>query len=196
MLTDMMLALQRKGCHNINLVSPGHIIPQIVEAIYIAANRGLQIPIVYNSNGYDLTDSLRLLKDIIDIYLPDLKFADDEKAYRYMGVKHYYTIAKEALREMHDQVGGLRTDDNNVAYRGLMIRHLVLPENLADTDKIMDFIVQELGPDTYVNIMPQYYPAHQAYNYPELSRSITKKEYQQAVSAAKAAGLKGLVHSL
>ncbi|AOT69069.1 radical SAM protein [Geosporobacter ferrireducens] len=195
-LADLMLMLQRRRCHNINLVSPSHIIPQIVEAILIAANKGLQIPIVYNSNGYDLTDSLKFLDGIVDIYLPDLKFADDEKAYRYMGVKNYYTIAKEAIKEMYHQVGSVKADENDIAYQGLMIRHLVLPENLADTDKIMNFIAKELSKDTYVNIMAQYYPEHKAYSYPELSRGITKQEYRQAVSAAKAAGLQRLTHSL
>lgn len=189
-LAEIMLSLQRVGTHNINLVSPGHIVPQIVEAIYIAAKKGLNLPIVYNTNGYDLTDTLKLLTGIIDIYMPDIKFADDETAYKYLGVKQYYTIAKEAVREMYSQVGNLKTDPRNIAYKGLLIRHLVMPENIAGTGKIMEFIADEISTDTYVNIMAQYYPAHKAYKYTELSRGVSSKEYKQAVASAKAAGLK------
>jgi len=191
-LADLMLYLQKKKCHNINLVSPGHIIPQVVEAIYIASENGLKVPIVYNTNGYDLIDSLRLLDGIIDIYLPDIKFGDDKIGEKYLGVKKYYSIASMAVIEMFRQVGNLKTDENNIAYSGLMIRHLVMPENLAQTEKIMKFIAENLSKVTYVNIMSQYYPAHQAYRFEELSRRLKDEEFRHAISTAKSVGLKNI----
>jgi putative pyruvate formate lyase activating enzyme len=191
-LAQMMLSLQTKGCHNINLVSPSHIVPQIVEAIFLAAQKGLYIPIVYNSNGYDLVDTLKLLDGIIDIYMPDIKFSDDDIAFKYLNVKSYFTVAKNAVIEMYKQVKNLETDDRNIAYKGLIIRHLVLPQNLAGTEKIMRFLADEISPDIYVNIMAQYYPAHKAYNFEELSRRISKDEYKMAVESAKLAGLKNI----
>lgn len=188
-LAKVMLYLQKKGCHNINLVSPGHIVPQITEAIFIGAKNGLNIPVVYNSNGYDLTDTLRLLEGIVDIYMPDIKFYDDDIAEKYLGVENYYTIAKAAVKEMYRQVGNLKTDDRNIAYKGLLIRHLVMPQNLAGTEKIMKFIAEEISKDTYVNIMAQYYPAHKAYKFNELSRKIDREEYEMALDLAKTAGL-------
>lgn len=189
-LAGIMLHLQRKRCHNINLVSPSHIIPQIVESIFIAAKKGLNIPIVYNSGGYDLSDTLKLLDGIIDIYMPDIKFSNDEIAWKYLGVKNYYTIAKNAVKEMYRQVGNLKTDGRNIAYKGLLIRHLVLPQNLAGTEEIMRFIAEEISIDTYVNIMAQYYPSHKSHNYKELSRRISKQEYQNAIDSAKSVGLR------
>jgi putative pyruvate formate lyase activating enzyme len=188
-LAGFMLHLQKQKCHNINLVSPGHIIPQIVEAIYLAASRGLTIPIVYNTNGYDLTDSLHRLDGIVDIYMPDLKFADDELAQKYLGVKQYATIAKAALKEMYRQVGDLKVDEDGIAECGLLIRHLVMPENLAGTEEIMQFITAEISPETYINLMDQYYPAHQADQYKELSRRITEQEFRRAVEVGNQAGL-------
>lgn len=188
-LAKIMLYLQKKGCHNINLVSPGHIVYQITEAIFIGAKNGLNIPIVYNSNGYDLTDTLRLLEGIVDIYMPDIKFYDDDIAEKYLGVKNYYTIAKAAVKEMYKQVGGLKTDNRNIAYKGLLIRHLVMPENLAGTGKIMKFIAEEISKDTYVNIMAQYYPAYKAHEFNELSRRVDRQEYEIAVNSAKTLGL-------
>jgi putative pyruvate formate lyase activating enzyme len=189
-LADILLYLKNKGCHNINFVSPSHIVPQIVEAVFIAAKQGLDIPIVYNTGGYDLTDTLRLLEGIIDIYMPDIKFSDDELARKYIGVKDYYKIAKAAIKEMYRQVGDLKTDNRNIAYKGLLVRHLVLPQNLAGTEKIMEFIAKEISPYTYVNIMAQYYPEHKAYNYNELSRRISDEEYRKAIKAARTVGLK------
>lgn len=188
-LANLMLDLQDYGCHNINLVSPGHIVPQIVEAIYIAAKQGLSIPIVYNTNGYDLTDTLRLLDGIVDIYMPDIKFSDDTTAEKYLKVKQYYTIAKNAVKEMYRQVGDLKIDENNIAYKGLLIRHLVMPQNLAGTEKIMKFIADELSTNTYINIMAQYYPEYKAYEYEEISKQISEKQFQYAIDAAKTAGL-------
>lgn len=188
-LAQMMLRLQKKKCHNINLVSPSHVIPQIVEAIYIAAQNGLKIPIVYNTNGYDLTDSLLLLEGIIDIYMPDIKIADDGVAQKYLGVKKYYSIATAAVKEMYRQVGSLKTNDDHIAYKGLMIRHLVMPENLASTDKIMEFIANEISKDSYINIMAQYYPAHRSLEFSKLSRRITHTEFLDAIASARAVGL-------
>lgn len=188
-LAHIMLKLQGKRCHNINLVSPSHIVPQIVEAIYIAAKNGLHIPIVYNSGGYDLTDTLKLLDGIVDIYMPDIKFASDEAGMKYLGVKNYNKIAQTAVKEMHRQVGDLKADDKNIAFRGLLIRHLVLPHNLAGTDKIMEFIANEISKATYVNIMAQYYPEHKSYIYEELSRRISHTEFENAVNSAESAGL-------
>ncbi|MCG8484696.1 MAG: radical SAM protein [Clostridia bacterium] len=189
-LSDLMLSLQSKGCHNINLVSPSHIVPQIVEAVFLAAEKGLQIPIIYNTNGYDLVDTLKLLDGIVDIYMPDLKFSDDPTAFQYLKVKNYSTIAQNAIKEMHRQVNDLQTDDRNIAYRGLLIRHLVMPQNIAGSEKIMTFIANEISKDTYVNIMAQYYPAYNAFQFHELSRQISDKEYKMAVDSARSAGLK------
>ncbi|MBB6215913.1 putative pyruvate formate lyase activating enzyme [Anaerosolibacter carboniphilus] len=191
-LAEIMLNLQNKGCHNINLVSPGHIIPQIVEGIFLASQRGLTLPIVYNTNGYDLTDTLKLLEGIIDIYMPDIKFSDDTLGLKYLGVKNYFTIAKNAVKEMYHQVGNLQTDHRNIAQRGLMIRHLVMPQNLAGTDEIMKFIVNDLSENCYVHMMAQYYPTHHAYLYKEISRRITDEEFHHAISLAKSAGLKNI----
>lgn len=188
-LAELMLYLQKNRCHNINLVSPGHIVPQIAEAIYIAAKKGLSIPIVYNTNGYDLTDTLEFLEGIIDIYMPDIKFSDDVIAEKYLKVKKYYTIAKNAVKEMHRQVGDLKVDEFHIAYKGLLIRHLVMPENISGTESIMEFISKEISPNTYVNIMSQYYPAYKAYEYEKISKRISKKEFEDALDAAKAAGL-------
>ncbi len=195
-LADIMLYLQEKGCHNINLVSPSHIVPQIVEAIFISAKKGLNIPIIYNTNGYDSIDTLKLLDGIIDIYMPDIKFANDEAAWKYLRVKNYFENARNAVKEMYRQVGELKTDDRNIAYRGLLIRHLVLPQNLAETEKIMDFIAKELSPNIYVNIMAQYYPAYKAYSYEELNKRISEKEYLNAIKSAKQAGLKNYKTSI
>ena len=188
-LAEMMIGLQNNKCHNINLVTPSHVVPQIVEAVFIAAQNGLNIPIVYNSNGYDLTDTLKLLEGIVDIYLPDIKFSDDTVAEKYLGVKNYYTIAKAAIKEMYRQVGNLKTDSENIAYKGVMIRHLVLPENLAGTEKIMKFIAEEISENVYVNIMKQYYPEYKAYEFKEINRMITSQEFKYAINAAKSTGL-------
>lgn len=191
-LADMMTGLQARKCHNINLVSPGHVVPQVVEAVFLAAKKGLTIPIVYNTNGYDLTDTLKLLEGIVDIYMPDIKFVGDENAQKYLGVKNYYSIAKNAVREMHRQVGDLVTGERGIAHRGLLVRHLVMPGNIAGTGEIMRFLADEISKRTYVNIMAQYYPAHRAYEFKELERSVTAHEFSKAVQAARAAGLKNI----
>lgn len=191
-LSKVMLSLQKRGCHNINLVSPSHIVPQIVEAVYLAALDGLNIPIVYNTGSYDLTDTLKYLEGIIDIYMPDLKFSNDEQGLKYLKVKQYFSIASKAVKEMHRQVGNLKVTNDNLAVQGLLIRHLVMPQNIAGTEKIMKFIAEELSVDTYVNLMAQYYPSHLAKQYKELNRRLTIGEYQEAVQTAKGVGLTNL----
>ena len=184
-----MLDLQRLGCHNINLVSPSHIVPQVLEALAIAAESGLRLPLVYNSGGYDSLSTLRLLDGVVDIYMPDFKYWDDSAAATYSGAKGYPTVAREAIKEMHRQVGDLVLDKSGVAVRGLIVRHLVLPGDLAGTVEVAKFISKEISPDTYVNIMAQYYPAHKAFKQPPLNRRITRAEYERAMQAAKDAGL-------
>lgn len=195
MLSNIMLSLQKRGCHNINLVSPTHFAPQIVEALNIAAKNGLNIPIVYNTGGYEEMDTLKLLDGIIDIYMPDIKFGDNDKAKKYTKSGKYFDIVKAAVKEMQRQVGDIKTDNWEIAQRGLLIRHLVMPENLAGTDVIMKFIAEEVSKSALVNIMEQYYPAHKSYSFSELKRRITKEEYKSAVESAKRAGLTNLITS-
>jgi len=191
-LAEMMLALQRMGCHNINFVTPTHVVPQILEALIIAAEKGLNVPLVYNTGGYDSVETLKLLEGIFDIYMPDMKYSDPEIAEKYSGLKNYPEINKAAVKEMHRQVGDLLLDECGIATRGLLVRHLVLPNGLAGTEEIVRFIAREISPNTYVNIMDQYRPCYRAYEYPELSRRITAQEYLAAVRAAEEAGLRRL----
>lgn len=185
-LAASMLHLQKTGCHNINFVTPTHFLPNIVEALLIAIKKGFHLPIVYNTGGYEQVEILRLLEGIIDIYMPDYKYSDGKIAAKYSrGVRDYPKIVKAALKEMHRQVGILKTDEYHIAQRGLIIRHLVLPNNLAGTETFVKFVAEELDPGTYVNIMAQYRPCHQAYNYPELSRGITAEEFNQALRLAQ-----------
>ncbi|NLY30255.1 MAG: radical SAM protein [Firmicutes bacterium] len=193
-LADMMLRLQTRGCHNINLVSPSHVVPQILEALVSAADRGLRLPIVYNTGGYDVLPTLSLLDGIVDIYMPDFKFADDETGQRLADAPRYFTVAQAAIREMHRQVGDLVTDHRGIAQRGLILRHLVMPGRLHDTRRIMEFIGKEISPDTYVNVMGQYRPAYMANKFPELSRPLKLSEYLQAVAIAREAGLHRLAN--
>jgi putative pyruvate formate lyase activating enzyme len=190
-LARMMLWLQQRGCHNINLVSPTIYGPQILDALLHAIEGGLRLPLVYNSGGYDSLPMLRLLDGVVDVYMPDIKYSDDRMAARYSLVKGYYGAAKEALREMHRQVGDLVVEDG-VAVRGLIIRHLVLPEGIAGTGEVMRFIAEELSPDSYVNVMAQYRPDHKAARYPALTRRITGEEYREAVLTAHRHGLRRL----
>jgi putative pyruvate formate lyase activating enzyme len=189
-LARIMIRLQGMGCHNINLVTPTHYVPNIVQALRHAIPRGLRVPLVYNTSGYDSVEVLRLLDGIVDIYLPDFKYADAAVAEKYSaGARDYPEVARAAIMEMQRQVGNLVVDEEGIALRGLMIRHLVLPNNLAGTDKFVRFVVQKLGPATYVNIMDQYRPEYNARRYPELSRRITAEEYAQALAWARQAGL-------
>ncbi len=179
-LADYMLELQSKGAHNINLVTPTHFLPQIVKAISLAAKCGLSIPIVYNSSGYDRAEVLRLLDGIIDIYLPDLKYSSDEKALTYSGARNYVEVSRHALAEMYRQVGDLVTDENGIALRGLIVRHLVLPNDISGTAGVLEFLSRLSGSIT-VNLMNQYYPEYRAFQYPELSGRVTPLEFDRAV---------------
>jgi len=189
-LAGMMLDLQKSGCHNVNLVSPSHFVPQFVKALAAARGQGLKIPVVYNTGGYDSLETLDLLDGIVDIYMPDIKFGDDETGKKYTGADRYFTVARQAVKKMHEQVGDLVLDERGVAVRGLLVRHLVLPENLARTGQVMEFLAEDISVNTFVNIMDQYYPAFKAFRHPELNRRITGEEYRRAVEAAEKAGLK------
>lgn len=188
-LAGLMLALQEQGCHNINLVSPSHQVPQILEALLVAAQRGLRLPIVYNTSAYDEPAMLRLLDGIVDVYMPDLKYADSVVGRRLSKVPDYPAVAQAAITEMHRQVGDLVLDDEGLAVRGLLVRHLVLPGGLAGTAEAMRFLAEEISRDTYVNIMDQYHPAAKAFAHPVLRRPVTSAEVEAAYRLARAAGL-------
>ena len=191
-LARMMLELQAQGCHNINFVTPSHVVAQIIAAVEIAARQGLALPLVYNTAGYDSLEALELLDGIVDIYMPDMKYGDAGKAHHYSHVRNYVEVNRTAVREMHRQVGDLVLDDGGVARRGLLVRHLVLPENIAGTDSILDFLAREVSTDTYINIMDQYRPCYRADDNPPLERPLTNKEFAQALAWAEAAGLERL----
>jgi putative pyruvate formate lyase activating enzyme len=188
----MMLELQERGCHNINLVSPSHVVPQILAAVMIAAQAGLNLPLVYNTGGYDSLVMLHLLDGVIDIYMPDMKYADPKIGHRYSKIPDYPRVNQAAVKEMHRQTGDLQVDEHGIATRGLLVRHLVLPDNLAGTRQIVKFLAEEISPNTYLNLMDQYRPEFRAHHYPELNRRITSEEYLQAVQWAREAGLKRL----
>ena len=188
-LANMMLNLQVQGCHNINLVSPTHVVPHILAALLNAARRGLRLPLVYNSGGYDSLDTLRLLDGIVDIYMPDMKYADEAVARKYSLIPDYPAVNQAAVKEMHRQVGDLILDEDGIAQRGLLVRHLLLPDELAGTRAILQFIVNEISPQTYLNLMGQYHPDFNACEYPELCRRITREEVQQARVLAHSIGL-------
>jgi len=190
----MMVNLQEQGCHNVNFVTPSHQVPQILEGVLVAAQRGLRIPLVYNTSSYDDLDTLRLLDGIVDIYLPDFKYADAEAGLKYSKVPGYPEAARTAIKEMNRQTGDLVVDEEGLAVRGLLVRHLVLPGGLAGTGEIMHFLADDISKDTYVNIMDQYRPCWKAFQYPPLDRPITKEEFEDAVEAAKKAGLHRLHH--
>lgn len=189
-LSGAMLQLQQRGCHNINLVTPTHFTPQIVDALILAIEKGLEIPIVYNCGGYESVETLKLLDGIVDIYMPDIKYSIDENALKYSGIQNYWETVKLAVKKMHRQVGDLKISRRGIAQRGLLIRHLVLPNNIAGSKAVIDFIADEISKDTYLNIMDQYRPTYHAYKYPELDRSITNSEYKEAVGYAFFKGLK------
>jgi len=192
-LAGMMLDLQDRGCHNINLVTPTHVAPHIVRALREAVDRGLRLPLVYNTGGYDNLDVIRALDGVVDIYLPDFKYQDGALAAKYSsGAADYPEVAAAAIKEMHRQVGTVRVDGRGVAVRGVIIRHLVMPQNIAGTDRFVKWVARELTTDTYVNIMPQYRPEHRAREYPELARRITSEEWGQALAWARASGLTNL----
>jgi putative pyruvate formate lyase activating enzyme len=190
-LAAMMLELQAAGCHNINFVTPEHVVPQILEALVLAVEDGLRIPIVYNSSAHDSLQSLRLMDGVVDIYMPDFKIWDSRMAVKYLAAKNYPEAARRAIKEMHRQVGELKMDDYGIARRGVLVRHLVLPGGIAGTREIMKFLCREVSPSTYVNILEQYSPAGKvsAEKFSEINRRITAQEYAQAVGFANKAGL-------
>ncbi|NPB05288.1 MAG: radical SAM protein [Aquificae bacterium] len=187
-LAQIMLRLQEMGAHNVNLVTPSHVVPQIVEAVYLAAQGGLKIPLVYNTSSYDDLETLRLLEGIVDIYLPDLKYMREENGRRYSKVKNYPEVAKAAIKEMHRQVGNLKLDPYGVAYRGVLVRHLVLPNDLSNSFEAIDFLASvERG--LAVNVMGQYRPYYKALDYPELARPVFPHEVERVKEYARQKGL-------
>jgi putative pyruvate formate lyase activating enzyme len=186
---EMMLNLQSRGCHNINLVTPTHFTPQLVKAISVAAGRGLKLPIFWNCSGYENVETIKLLDGIVDIYKPDIKYSGSEPAKKYSNAPDYFERCKEAVREMHRQVGDLKVDERGIAFRGLLTRHLILPNNLAGSEKVLEFIAEELSKTCYVNIMAQYRPCGRAYEYEELGRRPTSTEYIKVVNYARKLGL-------
>jgi putative pyruvate formate lyase activating enzyme len=191
-IATLMLQLQAMGCHNINFVSPSHVLAPIIEATYLAARAGLTIPLVYNTGGYDSLAGLRLLDGIIDIYMPDMKYADPVLAQRYSKILDYPARNQAAVREMHRQVGDLTLDEDGIALRGLLVRHLVLPEGIAGTGEIARFLVEEISPNTYLNVMGQYRPAWRVVerNIAPLNRPVTRAEVEEARAIAWRAGLR------
>jgi putative pyruvate formate lyase activating enzyme len=188
-LAATMLELQGRGCHNINLVSPSHVVPQILAAVELAAQRGLTRPIVYNTGGYDSLETLALLDGVVDIYMPDMKYGDADVAFKYSKVRDYPQVNQAAVLEMQRQVGDLRLDEDEIAWRGLLVRHLVLPGGLAGSALIFKFLAEEVSKNVYLNIMAQYRPAYRAHQSPELNRRIRPEEYRQAVALAQRYGL-------
>jgi putative pyruvate formate lyase activating enzyme len=191
-LADMMLHLQAQGCHNINFVTPSHVVAQIIAAVDIAAKQGLNLPLVYNTGGYDSPEALALLDGIIDVYMPDMKYGDSKLARQYSKVRNYVEVNFAAVKEMHRQVGDLQLDAHDIAQRGLLVRHLVLPANIAGTDKVLAFLARDISTNTYLNLMDQYHPCYRADEYPRLARPITRAEYAHALKLAEQFGLQRL----
>ena len=188
-LATMMVKLQKLGAHNINFVTPTHFVPQIVEALELGVREGLKIPLVYNSGGYESVETLELLDGIVDIYMPDAKYSNPESARAYSRAADYFEVNKKALLEMHRQVGDLKMDSEGIAKRGLLIRHLVMPEDIAGSRSILEFVAKDISKDTYMSIMAQYHPAHLAFEFPEISRRIYKREYDAVLKMADELGL-------
>ena len=188
----MMLGLQKQGCHNINFVTPSHVVPQILSALPQAIEQGLHVPLVYNSSGYDSVETLTLLDGIVDIYMPDFKFWNKDSAKRFAKAPDYPAKARAAIKEMHRQVGDLIIDSDGIAVKGLLVRHLVMPGGLPETKEIMRFLADEISRSTYVNVMEQYRPCGHAHEFPPINRSLDHDEYEDAVRIAKDAGLSRL----
>ena len=191
-LETMMLELQQIGCHNINFVTPEHVVPQILEALSLAVEGGLRLPIVYNTSAYDSHESLELMDGVVDIYMPDLKLSGSERTRRYLGKREYFEVASRNVAEMRRQVGRLVLDQQGLARRGLIVRHLVMPGLLEETEAVLRFIAERLGPDTYVNLMGQYYPAGKTERYPEIHRRPDAQELVRAYEIAAELGLRRL----
>lgn len=188
-LAQYMIGLQRRGCHNINFVTPTHYVPQIVAALPEAIGLGLEVPLVYNCGGYESLEVIRLLDGIVDIYMPDAKFSREEDATRYCNAPNYPQVMQKILLEMHRQVGDLMLDERGIAYRGLLIRHLVMPNGVAGTKETLSFIAKRLSVHSYVNVMDQYRPLYRSGEHPEIDRRITYREYREAIKIAKGEGL-------
>ena len=191
-LADIFLELQTTGCHNLNLVSPTHVIAPILAALALALRRGFQLPVVYNTGGYDSPEALALLDGVVDIYMPDMKYADPATGARLSRAEHYPRINGVAVREMHRQVGDLVLDSEGIARRGLLVRHLVLPGGLAGTEEVLRFVAEEISRDTYMNLMHQYRPCGEAHQHPPLDRRLHPQEYRDAVEFAHRYGLRRL----
>ena len=188
-MAEHMLTLQRRGCHNINFVTPTQYAPQLIASLPKAIEMGVRVPLVYNCGGYESLEVIKLLENIVDIYMPDAKFFDPEPSEKYCNARDYPDVIKSVLKEMHRQVGVLRINQKGIAERGLLIRHLVMPEGLAGTEGMVKFIAEELSRDSYVNIMSQYHPQYKAYQSPELDRRITQEEFREAIMIALRFGL-------
>ena len=188
-LACQMVWLQEQGCHNINLVTPTHFMPQILKALGIAKERGFNLPVVYNTSGYDSVETLRLLDGIVDIYLPDMRYSDDAVSRKYSVAPHYPEVNRAAIREMYRQVGNLELDEKGIAKRGLIVRHLILPNGLSGTEGVMKFLAEEISKDVYISLMSQYFPAYKANEHKELSRRITADEYEEAYQIMQKYGL-------
>ncbi len=191
-LAALMLRLQAAGCHNINLVTPEHVVPQILEALLLAIPAGLRLPLVYNTGAYDGLETIRLLRGVVDIYMPDFKLWDPQCCAKYLRARDYPEVARRAVKAMHDQVGELRLDHDGLALRGVLVRHLVMPGRLDDTCSILHWLATELSADTYVNVMDQYHPAHKAQTnsqFAEINRGLSHSEFRQALACATQAGL-------
>ncbi|MEW5821702.1 MAG: radical SAM protein [Cyanobacteriota bacterium] len=187
-LANIMLKLQEMGCHNINFVSPSHVVTQIVESLPIAIEGGLNVPLVYNTGGYDNPDTIKLLDGIIDIYMPDIKYGDNDIGYELSCAKDYWDISKKCLKIMHKQVGDLVIEDD-IAKKGLMVRHLVLPNKLSTSEAIFEFLAEEVSTNTYLNIMDQYYPSYKADSIGNINRKVSMREYKETIALAKSLGL-------
>jgi putative pyruvate formate lyase activating enzyme len=189
-LACQMLWLQEQGCHNVNLVTPTHFVPQFLKALDIARERGFDLPIVYNSSGYDSVETLRLLDGVVDVYLPDMRYADDRTAVQYSIAPRYVAVNRAAVREMFRQIGNLVADDQGVAKRGLIVRHLVLPGGLSGTEGVMKFLAEEISKDVYISLMSQYFPVYRSGEHPGINRRVTEKEYDEAYDIKMKYGLK------
>jgi putative pyruvate formate lyase activating enzyme len=189
-LAAMMLSLERAGCHNVNFVTPSHVVPQILEALAVAAERGLRLPLVYNTGGYDRVETLQWLDGVVDVYMPDFKFWDPAVGGEMARAEDYREVACRALREMHRQVGDLEIDAQGLARQGLLVRHLVMPNNLAGTREVMRFLAEEISRDTFVNVMPQYRPEGHAHRHASIARPLSLDEFAQAVAIAEEEGIR------
>jgi len=188
-LAFLMLRIQEMGCHNLNLVTPTHVVPQILEALELAVNGGFRLPLVYNTGGYDSIRIVRLLDGIVDIYMPDIKFLCSRASEEYSDAGDYPVVIREVIREMHRQVGDLEISDDGIAARGLLVRHLVMPGMLEDTERIVAFLADEISRDTYVNIMAQYRPEYLAVEHPPLDRALSRDDWREALRLTRTAGL-------